>query len=117
MIITLTEVLKMAQILSDSTTMQNIYTPLPMSVHFVFCLIATFIYLAQYARKGSVHYLLVMAAIDATFITQINSSEVVITCLFVAEIILLVFAAIYSHKFNKKQKELEKLTEAGKADD
>lgn len=91
----------------DITTMQNVYTPLPFKVHFIFCMIATVVYLLQFARKGSVHYLLIMAAIDLTFVTQICTTNVVISCLFAAEVILLVCAAVSSHKYNKKLKAAE----------
>jgi hypothetical protein len=96
----------MPQILSTeiSASMQNVYTPLPMKVHFIFCVIATLIYIIQYARKNSLHYLLVMFAIDLTFVTQICTTSVVMSCLFVAEVILLAAAGVFSHRYNKKLK-------------
>lgn len=99
----------MVQILSEqSSQMQNLYTPLPMMPHFVFCLIATVIYLAQYYRKGHIHYLLVMAAIDLTFVTQINTSDIVINCLFWGEIVILAAAAVLSFRISRKKKKEEK---------
>lgn len=99
----------MIEILSqDTTAMQNVYTPLPMNVHLIFCIIATVVYLAQYSRKRSVHYLLLMAAVDITFITQICTANAVIGCLFAAEVVLLICSGVFSHKYNKKQKSAEK---------
>ncbi|MBR1738730.1 MAG: hypothetical protein IJ737_00385 [Ruminococcus sp.] len=88
-----------------NSEMQNIFTPLPMGVHFVFCLIATAVYLALYARKDSPHYLVLMAAVDLTFLTQINTSSVTIGLLGAGEIVLLIAAAVMSYRFNKSVKD------------
>lgn len=94
----------MIEILTKQVGMQNVYTPFPFKMHLIFCIIATVVYLAQFARKKSIHYLLIMLAIDATFITQINTSQIIITCLFVLEVALLVAAGIFSHIYSKQQK-------------
>ena len=91
-----------------SDQMQNVYTPLPMLPHFVFCLIATIVYFAQYYRRGSLHYLLLLAACDLTFVTQINTAPALMIALFVAEIALLVCAGVISFKNAKKQKSQQK---------
>lgn len=106
----------MIEILSqDTTAMQNVYTPLPMNIHLIFCIIATVVYLAQYARKGAVHYLLLMLAVDLTFVTQICTTNAVIGFLFAAEVVLLICSGVFSYRFNKKQKADEKAPAA--ADD
>ena len=87
-----------------STNMQNVYTPLPFKVHLIFCLLATVLYIIQFYRKHSVYYLLIMIAIDLTFITQIWTNKPVIIGLFVAEVILILLAVISSFVHNKKIK-------------
>lgn len=84
--------------------MQNVYTPFPFAMHLIFCLIATFVYGAQFMRRGSKHYLLLLIAVDATFITQFCTTNIIITCLFILEVGLLAAAAVLSYKFNKEQK-------------
>lgn len=84
--------------------MQNVYTPIPLKAHFIFCLLATILYLVQFYRKRSVYYLLIMFAIDLTFITHIWDSKPVIIGLFVAEVILILSAIISSAIHNKKIK-------------
>ena len=84
--------------------MQNVYTPMPMGVHFVFCLIATLLYLVQFYRKGAWHYLLLMIAVDLTFITQLWTSHFAISALAIAEAALLIAAAILCFRYNKALK-------------
>lgn len=108
---------------SMADNMQNVYTPLPFKMHFVFCIVATLLYLFQFYRKRSAYYLFIMFAIDLTFITQYYTNEPVIIGLFVTEIILLIAAFISSHIYNKKvraenaqqEKEAEQKKEAEKA--
>lgn len=96
----------MFQLLINNTSskLQNVYTPLPFRMHFVFCLLATLLYLVQFYRKRSAYYLLIMAAIDLTFITQYWTSKPVIWGLGIAEVILLVLAALSAYRYNKKIK-------------
>lgn len=96
----------MLELLINNTenNMQNVYTPLPFKIHFIFCIIATLIYLAQYVRKHSLYYLFIMFAIDLTFVTQYFTSKPVIIALFIAEIILITLAVIFAYKYNKKVK-------------
>lgn len=94
----------MIEILTKQVGLQNVYTPFPFKMHLIFCIVATVVYLTQFARKRSIHYLLIMLAIDATFITQINTSQIIITCLFILEVALLVAAGIFSHIYTKQQK-------------
>ncbi len=110
----------MIEILSqDTTAMQNVYAPLPMNIHLIFCIIATIVYLTQYARKGAVHYLLLLLAVDLTFVTQICTANAVIGCLFAAEVVLLICSGVFSYRFSKKQKSAQKAPAAadGKDDD
>ena len=55
---------------SATQGLQNVYTPFPFKMHLGFCIIATILYLIQFYRRGSFHYLVLMAAIDLTFLTQ-----------------------------------------------
>ena len=94
----------MLNILAEESKMQNVYTPLPLTAHMVFCLIATALYLTLYYRKGSVHYLLLMFAIDATIITQYWTSTLAITLLGIAEILLIGATIFFNVKYQKKLK-------------
>ncbi len=69
----------------------------------IFCVIATLLYITQFIRKGSVHYLIIMTAVDLTLVTQFCTENIVIAFLFGLEVILLVLAGIFSHKFSKAQ--------------
>lgn len=89
---------------SDGSKMQNVYTPLSLTVHFIFCIIATALYLTMYYRRGSVHYLLLMFAIDATIITQYWTSSAAIATLAVIEIVLVGAAIFFYIKYAKKLK-------------
>ena len=89
-------------LVNNSTNMQNVYTPLPFNFHLCFCLVATLLYLVQFYRKRSVYYLLIMIAVDLTFVTQYWTSKPVICGLAVAEIALIVSAVSASHFHNKK---------------
>lgn len=100
----------MTQLLTDG--MQNVYTPFPFTMHLVFCLIATFVYGAQFVRRGSKHYLLLLLAVDATFITQLCTTSIIITFLFILEVLLLAAALVFSIKFNKQQKLKEEMKAA-----
>ncbi|MDO5125435.1 MAG: hypothetical protein Q4D35_03555 [Ruminococcus sp.] len=85
-----------------ANNMQNVYTPLPFKMHFLFCIIATLLYILQFYRKRSSYYIFIMCAIDLTFVTQYYTNKPVIIGLFVAEIILIICAVISSHLYNKK---------------
>ncbi len=106
----------MLELLVNNTAnnIQNVYTPLPFKMHFIFCIIATLLYLVQYYRKRSLYYLFIMAAIDLTFITQYYTSKPVIIALFIAEIVLITLAFIFAHRYNKKAKN-ENAAQAEKA--
>ncbi|WP_295207518.1 hypothetical protein [Ruminococcus sp.] len=92
---------------AESATLQNVYAPLPFKVHFIFCIIATLLYMTQFMRKRSVHYLIIMVAIDLTIVTQFCTESIVIAFLFGIEVILLALAGIFSHKYNKAQAKLQ----------
>lgn len=107
----------MLQILADQEEkiVQNVYTPFSLTTHLIFCIIATVLYIVQYRRKGSVHYLFLMFAIDATFITQFWTSVIARTLLAIAEIVLIGLTIFYHVKFYKQQKaEFEKKVAARK---
>lgn len=99
---------------SDGSKMQNVYTPLSLTAHLIFCLLATALYLTMYYRRGSVHYLLLMFAIDATIITQYWTSSAAITTLGVAEIALIGSAVFFYIRYSKKLKEENAAKEAAR---
>lgn len=88
-------------------TVQNVYTPLPFTTHFIFCMLATFLYAVQFGRKRKPYYLVILVAIDLTMITQYTSSETVITVLGIAEALLLIGAFVLSRLDARKQKARE----------
>lgn len=104
---------------NEGTTVQNVYTPLSLPVHLGFCFLATLLYLTQYYRKGSVHYLFLMFAIDATLITQFWTSVIARTLLGITEIVLIGLTVFYHYKYYKKEKaELaEKIAERKNAEE
>lgn len=104
----------MFDILAEQQTLKSVYTPLPLGAHFVFCVIATLVYLALYYRRGSLHYMLIMFAVDATIITQYWTSPAAIACLGVAEILLLGAAVYFYIGYAKKLKAQEKKKEAAR---
>jgi membrane protein implicated in regulation of membrane protease activity len=89
--------------------LQNVYTPISLKTHLIFCLFATVLYLTLFYRRGSWHYIFMMAAIDATFATQTSlcSSNTSITVLAVVEVVLLAFAGVFYARYSKEQKKLE----------
>ena len=95
----------MIEILSKASDgLQNVYAPFPIKFHIGFCIVATIIYVLQFSRVKSKHYLLMALAVDVTLVTQFWTDSVAITGLFVLEVILLVSAGILSYKFNKAKK-------------
>lgn len=97
----------MIEILAKTnSTLKNLCT-LPMGMHLTFCIIATIVYIIQYARKKSLHYILMLIAFDLTFITQIYVSQPLLIVLAIAEAGLLTGAGILSHKYNKAHEESE----------
>lgn len=106
-------------ILANDLGMQNVYTPLTMDKHLLFCFMATVIYLAQFYRKGSWHYLIIMAAVDLTFLTQtsLSSSRSAINALGVVEALLLITAFIFYLKASKQEKAAQKAAQDGDVGD
>lgn len=95
----------MLEILTNkSSELQNVYTPLPFNIHFGFCILATLLYLVQFWRKKSAYYLLIMIAVDLTFVTQYWTSKPVIWGLAIAEILLIAAAVVSAYLHNKKVK-------------
>ena len=89
---------------ANAPALQNVHTPFPMGMHLVFCIAATVVYGLQYISKKSLHYMCLLLACDLTFVVQLNTSDVTIGVLFVLEALLLIGAAVFSHKYNKKLK-------------
>ena len=91
-------------VLLANTGLQNIYVPLPLTAHIVFCVIATIVYILEYYRKKSVHYLFVMLAVDATLLMQAFRSSKMVVILAVLEVLLLGTAAVLAVMHMKKEK-------------
>lgn len=89
--------------------LQNVFTPLPYKMHLGLCVIATVLYLVQYYRKGSWHYLLLMFAVDLTYLTQTSFcyKDGFITALGAAEAALLI-ASIVTYVFYAKKLKTER---------
>lgn len=87
-----------------STTLQNVYTPFSFKLELIFCVAATLVYGLQYITKKSPHYMLLLIACDLTMVTQINTSKPVMIGLFIAEVLLLTGAAVFSYRYNKRLK-------------
>jgi thiol:disulfide interchange protein len=90
---------------AEAQGLQNVYTPLSLKAHFVFCAVATVLYLTLFYRRGSWHYLAVMAAVDATFATQTSlcTTSRSIAVLGIIEIVLLSLALVLYLQFRKNQ--------------
>lgn len=91
---------------SAAQGLQNVYTPFPFKMHLGFCIIATILYLIQFYRRGSFHYLVLMAAIDLTFLTQttICNDGSRVAVLGIVEVALLAIAAVLNIHYSKQQK-------------
>ncbi len=91
---------------SAAQGLQNVYTPFPLKMHLGFCVLATVLYLLQFYRKGSWHYLVLMAAMDLTFITQTSICRTGgrIAMLGVVEVALLAIAFVLNHHRSKELK-------------
>ena len=99
---------------ADVVGLQNVHTPLSSSQHLGFCIIATVIYLIQFYRHGGWHNLLLLLAIDLTYITQTSlcSEENDYLLLGIAEVVLLAASFTMQILFNKKQKSAKLAAEA-----
>ncbi len=84
--------------------LQNVYAPLPLTAHLVFCALATLLYAVLYNRWGKRHYLIIMIAIDLTLMTQFWTSKVLIYALGICEIALLITAGVLAYRSNKEEK-------------
>ncbi len=86
--------------------LQSVYTPFTFKMHLGFCIIATILYLLQYYRKGSWHYIVLMAAIDLTFVTQTSLCQTGsrVAVLGIVEVALLAIAAVLNYRYSKQLK-------------
>ena len=98
--------------------MQNVYTPFSLKLHAIFCVIATAVYLMQYYRKGSLHYLAIMAAVDLTFVTQtpLCQTGTRVAVLGIIEVAVLAIAFVLNLNYSKQQK-AKKAAENAAADE
>lgn len=84
--------------------MQNVYVPLPLKYHLIFCIIATIVYVLELYTKRSPHYLLVMLAVDATLLMHVFPNSTMVIVLAVLEVLLLGAALALSIIDSKKKK-------------
>ena len=94
--------------LAASEGMQNVYAPLPFTAHLVFCALATLLYAILFNRRGKKHYLILMIAIDMTFMTQFWTQEIVVFFIGFCEIVMIIFALGLSWQSAKEDRELER---------
>ena len=100
---------KLLSLLEKAPEMQNIYAPLPLSAHLVFCVLSTLLYAVLFNRRGKKHYLILMIAIDLTLMTQFWTDKMVIFALGIAEAILIIMTIVLTVKENKEEKEAEEI--------
>lgn len=84
--------------------MQNVYVPLPLKHHLIFCIIATIVYILEIYRKRSPHYLFVLLAVDATLLMHVFPGPAMVIVLAVLEVLLLGTALALSIIDSKKKK-------------
>lgn len=89
--------------------MQNVYAPLPLAAHLVFCVLATLLYAILFNRRGKKHYLILIIAIDLTLMTQFWTDKMVIFALGASEAILVIMAIVMTIKENKADRDAEQL--------
>lgn len=85
----------------------NIFAPFSLTFHAIFCIFATILYSVQFYRKSYKHYFYLILAIDLTILTQFYTEKFFITCLGIAEIILLIMIFISMFKVSRRNKKLE----------
>lgn len=90
--------------LETLSKLQNVYAPLPLTAHLVFCALATLLYAVLFNRWGKRHYLILIIAIDLTLMTQFWTSKIVIFALGISEVVLLITAGVLAYKSNKEEK-------------
>lgn len=107
---------------NEVESLQNVFTPFPLTAHIIIAIAAVVIFFIQFYRKGGVYYLLMGAAVAATLITQMpnfSSNKNLIFTLEVLEIIfcvlIIVFFAVSCVK-KRRQKVLEKASDGQAAD-
>ena len=84
--------------------LQNVYVPLPLKAHVIFCIIATIVYALEIYRKKSPHYALIMLAVDATLLMQAFPNSKMVIVLAVMETLLLGGAIALAVWESKKRK-------------
>lgn len=84
--------------------MQNVYVPLPLKHHLIFCIIATVVYILEIYKKRTLNYLFVMLAVDATLLMQLFPSPEMVVSLAIMEAIWLSAALVLSIINYKKKK-------------
>lgn len=97
--------------------LQNVYVPLPLKVHVIFCIIATIIYILEIYRKKSPHYLFMMLAVDATLLMHAFPNSTMVAVLAVIEGVLLGAAITVAIIESKKRKARAALAAAEQAED
>lgn len=107
---------------NEVESLQNVFTPFPLTAHIIIAIAAVVIFFIQFYRKGGVYYLLMGAAVAATLITQMpnfSSNKNLIFTLEVLEIIfcvlIIVFFAVSCVK-KRRQKALKMASDGQAAD-
>lgn len=95
-----------------ASDMQNVYAPLPLVPHIIFCALATLLYAVLFNRRGKKHYLILMIAIDMTLMTQFWTQSAVILTVGISEAVLLLLAGILAFKSSREDKALDEARRA-----
>ena len=84
--------------------LQNVYVPLPLKAHVIFCIIATIVYALEIYRKKSPHYVFMMLAVDATLLMHAFPNSTMVVVLAIMETLLLGTAIAVAVLESKKRK-------------
>lgn len=106
-----TEITAMAQ----KMIIENVYAPLPLGLHLLFCAFATLLYLILFFRRKHKRYFYTMLAIDLTLLTQLGDNSFSILVIAVAEVVLLMMILVDYIKTTVEEKRIAEAAEAQQA--
>lgn len=97
--------------LAKKQIIENVYAPLPASLHIGFCILSTILFLVLYARRRQKKSIYTLIAIDLTLLARLSHDDYTILIVALAELILLAMIFVDSMKHwieEKKKAEIEK---------
>lgn len=95
------------QNLFSFTELQSRFAPFPKSLHIVFCVIATIVFLAIYFRTRKVSNLLWMVACDMLLVLQFYNDKITALVIGICEVVLFVSIFVLYLSDKKKEKEID----------